>query len=251
MVQDFFAGKEVLNTVNPDHVVACGAAVQAAVLNAAAIDRLQFNVTPLSIGVGGDAIGDFMFVAIPRNTSIPFRKVFVIKTTDDHQTTMSLSVYQGERFKAADNHFLGKLVLCGIPPAGRAEESIAVCFSMNNTGQLKVSAEHKQTGQKNEIIINSEDLNRLRKNETERMLIDAERFKLQDEQFKMNVATRQALVDHMVKMRQRVNKEKLKLEVIDKGVSDTAAWLDRNLRASIYELEQKFKELKTMCDSLP
>ncbi|XP_059069073.1 uncharacterized protein LOC131855769 [Cryptomeria japonica] len=241
-IQNFFCGTEVYDGIHPEHVAAYGAAVQAAVLNAEKIDCLQLNTAPLSIGVAKQF--GAMLVVVPRNTQIPFRKKVVFCTGDDNQITMSIKVYLGKSSNIREHLLLGELFLCGIPPARRGEESVAVCFAMDGSGILKVSAEHKKTGSKSELTLDKVYGFQLSKNEMERMLIDVERLSSLDKEFERNVAAREVLVNQVYEMREKVRKEKLKIQVVEKEVEDTIAWLEGNDTASTCFLEQKLNDLK-------
>ena len=155
MVQDLVrrltGGKEPNRSVNPDEVVAVGAAIQAAVLTGDMKDVLLLDVTPLSLGV--ETMGGVMTVLIPRNTTIPARKTEVFSTADDNQTAVDIKVYQGERPIAADNMLLGEFRLEGIPPAPRGAPQIEVTFDIDANGIINVSAKDRATGKEQKIAI--------------------------------------------------------------------------------------------------
>ncbi|KAH9307619.1 hypothetical protein KI387_035530 [Taxus chinensis] len=255
MIQRFFRGKELCNAINPDEAVAYGAAVQAAVLIGHRIDLTVMDVTPLSLGI--DVEGDLMDVVVPKNTSIPTRKEVLYTTSLDNQAIINISVFQGERAHVEDNYYLGEFTLSGIPAAPRGEVSIAVCFEIDGSGILKVSAEHKNTGVRSEIVVNSEDVGGLSKEEMERALIDAERFEVEDEEIKKITVKRLDFEKYSYKMRERVRQEKLKglmdmdeIENIEKYVKEAIEWAEGHDDAECEKLDEKMQELKTICNAL-
>ena len=180
MVQDLVrrltGGKEPNRSVNPDEVVAIGAAIQAAVLTGDMKDVLLLDVTPLSLGV--ETMGGVMTVLIPRNTTIPARKTEVFSTADDNQTAVDIKVYQGERPIAADNMLLGEFRLEGIPPAPRGTPQIEVTFDIDANGIINVSAKDRATGKEQKIAITAST--NLNKQDIDRMIKEAERNAAED-----------------------------------------------------------------------
>ncbi|MDW8064286.1 MAG: molecular chaperone DnaK [Anaerolineae bacterium] len=169
-------GKEPHKGVNPDEVVAVGAAIQAGVLGGEVRDVLLLDVTPLSLGV--ETLGGVMTVLIPRNTTIPVRKTEVFTTAEDFQTAVDIKVYQGERPMAADNILLGQFRLEGIPPAPRGVPQIEVTFDIDANGILSVSARDRATSKEARITITAST--NLSKEEVERLLKEAERYGEED-----------------------------------------------------------------------
>ena len=169
-------GKEPHKGVNPDEVVAVGAAIQAGVLAGEVRDVLLLDVTPLSLGV--ETLGGVMTVIIPRNTTIPVRKTEVFTTAEDFQTAVDIKIYQGERPMAADNILLGQFRLEGIPPAPRGVPQIEVTFDIDANGILHVSARDRATGKEQRITITAST--NLSKEEVERLLKEAERYAEED-----------------------------------------------------------------------
>ena len=188
IVKDFF-GKEPNKGVNPDEVVAIGAAVQGAVLTGEQKDVLLLDVTPLSLGI--ETLGGVTTVLIPRNTTIPTKKSEVFSTADDNQTTVEIHVLQGERELAMYNKTIGKFQLTGIPPAPRGMPQVEVTFDIDANGILHVTARDKATGKEQKIRI--EASSGLSDSEIERMVKDAEKNAQADKQRREEIDTRNRL----------------------------------------------------------
>jgi molecular chaperone DnaK len=176
-------------TVNPDEVVAIGAALQAAVMKGEVQDVLLLDVTPLSLGV--ETLGGVMTKVIERNTTIPARRTEVFSTAEDNQSAVDVVVLQGERERAADNRVLGRFRLEGIRPARRGEPQVEVTFDIDANGILNVSARDKDTGAEQRITI-SESSN-LDQAEVERMVRDAEQHRSEDARVREEVDARNEL----------------------------------------------------------
>lgn len=179
LVRELF-GKEPHKGVNPDEVVAIGAAIQGAVLSGEIKDVLLLDVTPLSLGI--ETLGGVMTVLIPANTTIPTRKSEIFSTAADNQTSVEIHVLQGERPMAADNRTLGRFILDGIPPAPRGVPQIEVTFDIDANGILNVSAKDKATGKEQSIRITSSS--GLTKEEIERMKREAQEHAAEDKRKK-------------------------------------------------------------------
>ncbi|SNX84035.1 probable SSB2 - heat shock protein of HSP70 family, cytosolic [Melanopsichium pennsylvanicum] len=184
LISEFFGGRQLNKSINPDEAVAYGAAVQAAVLTNQTSDKtadlLLLDVAPLSLGVAMQ--GDVFGVVVPRNTPIPCNKTRVFTTVEDNQTQVTFPVYEGERTQCKDNRLLGEFELTGIPPQPRGQAELLTTFEIDANGLLKVSAQEKITGRKANITITN-SVGRLSSNEIEQMIKDAETFSKADKDF--------------------------------------------------------------------
>jgi molecular chaperone DnaK len=186
LVRELTGGKEPHKGVNPDEVVAIGAAIQAGVLGGEVKDVLLLDVTPLSLGV--ETLGGVTTVLIPRNSTIPTHKSETFSTAEDSQTAVDIKVYQGERPMAADNMLLGQFRLDGIPPAPRGIPQVEVSFDIDANGILNVSAADKATGRQQKITITAST--NLDKKEVDRMMGEADAHKAEDARYKELVDAR-------------------------------------------------------------
>ena len=176
LVRELTGGKEPNKSVNPDEVVAIGAAIQAGVLGGEVKDVLLLDVTPLSLGL--ETLGGVMTTLIPRNTTVPYKKSEVFSTADDNQTAVDVHVMQGERPMAADNMTLGRFRLEGIPPAPRGLPQVEVTFDIDANGILHVAAKDKATGKEQQITITAST--NLSKQDIDRMVSEAQRHSSED-----------------------------------------------------------------------
>jgi molecular chaperone DnaK len=188
IVKDYF-GKEPNRSVNPDEVVAIGAAIQGAVLTGEQKDVLLLDVTPLSLGI--ETLGGVTTVLIPRNTTIPTRKSEIFSTADDNQTQVEIHVLQGERELARDNRTIGKFQLTGIPPAPRGMPQVEVTFDIDANGILHVSAKDKATSKEQKIRI--EASSGLSDTDIQKMVKDAEAHAAEDKKRREEIDARNRL----------------------------------------------------------
>jgi len=258
LIKAFFNGKEPCKSINPDEAVAYGAAVQAAILTGngseATKDLLLIDVTPLSLGI--ETAGGVMTKIIERNSTIPCKKSQVFSTYADNQTTVSIQIYEGERAMTRDNNRLGKFELHGIPPAPRGVPQIEVTFDLDANGILNVGAENKESGNKNKITITN-DTGRLTKEQIEKMVQEAEKFKDEDKKHQDRVSAKNKLEQYAYGIRTTISDDKTKDKVsasdkatIEEAIKDTQTWLDRNESASVQDYEDKLKEVEGKCQPI-
>lgn len=253
LLSDYFNGKELCKSINPDEAVAHGAAVQAAILTGAQSETLNkillVDVTPLSIGI--ETAGNVMTTMIPRNSTIPHKKTQVFSTYQDNQPAATIRIFEGERSMTKDCNLLGQFEFSGIAPAPRGVPQLEITYDIDANGILNVSACDKSSGKKQNLVITN-DKTRHSKEQIEEMIKAAEQLKDEDEKQLKRVEAKNQLESYIYNWRNQLDSKELAGKLPEDDVStirdtikSTQDWLDANNSATTEEFEDKFKEVET------
>lgn len=256
ILKDYFDGKELCQSVNPDEAVAYGASVQAAILTNTKSEKLTdvvlVDVTPLSLGI--EIGGTMMHVLIKRGHTIPCEQKDTFSTACDNQPVAQIKVYEGERAMTKDNNLLGTFDLTGLPPMPRGVPQIEITYKIDANNILNVTAVEKTSGKSNSIVITN-NKGRLSKIEIEKMIAEAEKYKEEDEKIKKTVEAKNKLEGYISGWKSQLDNENIKKVLVESEIKniksfldETSKWIDDNKYITGEEYENKLKECEQFMD---